>query len=341
MDSNQLPVTPQSPQNQPTVPINSWYKASIVRRYFALVIDTLLFLPINIGVLILAVSIAKGIHNIYISAFISKLFPYLIFAAYNVLFIWKYGATLGKRWLKIKVVNTNYQPLSLGQALLRETIGKFLSGIIFSLGYLSAIWDKNRQGWHDKIAKTYVVTSIPTSDKNQWWLIFLAGFLLIIPALAILAAVVVLIINPLDVTRRGRDSARLADLSNVKQAIELVSVSSAGNPFLCKNIPSPCEGQTQKLNIDHKNINIDGTGWVKIDFSNQQATGFKVLPVDPVNSSIYFYRYCSNGTEWELDARFESDKNKSRAENDGGDDPLIYEIGNNLKLCSSSNRSNL
>ena len=53
---------------------------------------------------------------------------------------------------------------------------------------------------------------IKTVQKNKGFT--LVELLVVIAIVAILAAVVVLIINPLELTRRGRDAARLTDLSN-------------------------------------------------------------------------------------------------------------------------------
>jgi uncharacterized RDD family membrane protein YckC len=44
-----------------------------------------------------------------------------------------------------------------GTMLVREWIGKWISGLIFGLGYLWILIDKDRQGWHDKLVSTYVV----------------------------------------------------------------------------------------------------------------------------------------------------------------------------------------
>ena len=41
----------------------------------------------------------------------------------------------------------------------REWIGKWISGLIFLLGYVWILIDKENQGWHDKILATYVVES--------------------------------------------------------------------------------------------------------------------------------------------------------------------------------------
>ena len=76
---------------------------------------------------------------------------------YYIYFIGAKGQTLGKMALNIKVVNeeTNEAPGYLS-AFLREFIGKFFS-LFFFLGFLWVIWDKKKQGWHDKIAHTIVV----------------------------------------------------------------------------------------------------------------------------------------------------------------------------------------
>jgi uncharacterized RDD family membrane protein YckC len=67
------------------------------------------------------------------------------------------GQTLGKRALGIRVIDFNAGgPIGYGRGLLR-TIGRYLSGIVFLLGYLWMLWDREKQTWHDKIAGTVVV----------------------------------------------------------------------------------------------------------------------------------------------------------------------------------------
>lgn len=39
----------------------------------------------------------------------------------------------------------------------REWIGKRISGMVFSLGYIWILMDREHQGWHDKLPATYVV----------------------------------------------------------------------------------------------------------------------------------------------------------------------------------------
>lgn len=68
------------------------------------------------------------------------------------------GQTIGKQVAKVRIVDqaTGGQ-IGTGQAWIRFLIRSFISGLIFYLGYLWALWDPQKQTWHDKIAKTLVV----------------------------------------------------------------------------------------------------------------------------------------------------------------------------------------
>lgn len=89
---------------------------------------------------------------------IVSLFNLVFGLGYYIYFTGKTGQTLGKRALKIKVVQVGSDaPLGYVNAFLREVVGKLLSSLVFGLGYLWVIWDKDKQGWHDKIAKTVVI----------------------------------------------------------------------------------------------------------------------------------------------------------------------------------------
>ena len=66
------------------------------------------------------------------------------------------GQTLGSRALNIRVVKTDGSYLDYGGAFLRY-IGFVISCVAFFLGVIWAAFDAQKQGWHDKIAGTYVV----------------------------------------------------------------------------------------------------------------------------------------------------------------------------------------
>ena len=67
------------------------------------------------------------------------------------------GQSPGKIAIGIKIVKMDGTPIGFGTALLREVLGKIVSAIILLLGYIWILFDGKRQGWHDKIAGTYVV----------------------------------------------------------------------------------------------------------------------------------------------------------------------------------------
>jgi len=66
------------------------------------------------------------------------------------------GQTLGSRALNIRVVKTDGSYLDYVGAFLRY-IGFVVSCAAFFLGVIWAAFDAQKQGWHDKIAGTYVV----------------------------------------------------------------------------------------------------------------------------------------------------------------------------------------
>jgi len=67
------------------------------------------------------------------------------------------GATLGKKVFGLKVVQEDGTPPGFGRALLRQTVGYWISAAVFYLGFLWIAFDDQKQGWHDKISQTYVV----------------------------------------------------------------------------------------------------------------------------------------------------------------------------------------
>ena len=69
----------------------------------------------------------------------------------------KNGQSIGMKLLHIKVVKSDGSLPSFASAGLRGTIGYWISGLIFGLGYIWAAFDKEKQAWHDKIFGTFVV----------------------------------------------------------------------------------------------------------------------------------------------------------------------------------------
>ncbi len=171
------------------------------------------------------------------------------------------------------------------------------------------------------------------SAKREAFGFTLVELLVVIAIIAILAAVVVLIINPVELTKRGRDAARLSDLSNLQQAINVAVQEATGSAsaILCVGGTVPCNGSSNTGGRAS-----DGTGWVKVNMSTQKSVSVPTLPIDPINDTANHYTYCSDGSGWEIDTALESVQQSPKTGNDGGDDPALYEVGSNLKLISPS-----
>ena len=67
------------------------------------------------------------------------------------------GTTPGKHLLHMRIIKESGANAGFWTMLGREWIGKWISGLVFSLGYVWILIDKDNQGWHDKILATYVV----------------------------------------------------------------------------------------------------------------------------------------------------------------------------------------
>ncbi len=76
---------------------------------------------------------------------------------WTLLFWQLWQATPGKLLLDCRIVDARHlgKP-SLGQFVLRY-LGYLLSALPVGLGFLWIPFDKHRQGWHDKLAKTLVI----------------------------------------------------------------------------------------------------------------------------------------------------------------------------------------
>ena len=85
------------------------------------------------------------------------IFAGLVSIAY---FVWQESsekqATIGKSVMGLKVTNLQGGRISTAQALIRY-FGKFLSSIIFYIGFIMAGFTEKKQALHDMLAKTLVV----------------------------------------------------------------------------------------------------------------------------------------------------------------------------------------
>lgn len=130
------------------------------RRLCAYGIDILLIY----GIIILSTILIELIFDTYYwtdsyASIVVYTDALIVFILYFTYFEGVKGQTLGKKLLHLKVVSEEgISPIGIKKALLRTTLGRFLAGIFFGIGYIIiAINQDDRQGLHDQIAKTYVI----------------------------------------------------------------------------------------------------------------------------------------------------------------------------------------
>jgi uncharacterized RDD family membrane protein YckC len=87
-------------------------------------------------------------------------FSIFINIAYFTYFHGSTGRTPGKTLLGLQVVSADGTSISYGIAFLRS-VGYLVSSLVFCLGYIWVAFDKQKQGWHDKIAGTVVIIREP------------------------------------------------------------------------------------------------------------------------------------------------------------------------------------
>jgi uncharacterized RDD family membrane protein YckC len=132
--------------------------ATVGRRFAAVFIDGII-IDIVVFPLIILLAGFNGLAHKGLEPGTSALIyaiQYLLPAAYEIILVGTYGATLGKMAMKIKIVTPEGGPISYGRATGRY-FGKMLSGIILGIGYFMAIWDDEKRALHDRICKTRVI----------------------------------------------------------------------------------------------------------------------------------------------------------------------------------------
>lgn len=164
----------------------------------------------------------------------------------------------------------------------------------------------------------------------------LIELVIVIGILAILATVVVLVLNPAQLLAQARDSQRMSDLGSIKSAIALylataTSTTITAGPRSTVNTTcwfTVCTGSA--VCTVFATTTVDGNGWVAVDLRGTTGgSPLSALPLDPSQTATYQYAYKGYDTDktFELNATLESTKYLGLMGTDGGNCPNTYEIG--------------
>ncbi len=97
--------------------------------------------------------------NVLFQYSIWDVFIYLAGVSYFVLMTYYTGATLGKRAFNLRVISEDESKLTFINVLYRETIGRYLSGVVMYIGYFMIGADRQKRALHDILCDTRVIYS--------------------------------------------------------------------------------------------------------------------------------------------------------------------------------------
>ncbi|HIH42475.1 TPA: RDD family protein [Candidatus Woesearchaeota archaeon] len=144
-----LPIDTDREQRASRLEISNKGYAGFWIRVLASIIDSLIMgIPFAIAYVTLSV-IFRAIPGI----------NYIIIVVYLAIITYMEGikgGTPGKLVLGLKIVDVQGNLIGIKRAIVR-TLGKMLSGSFFGIGYAVILFDRKKQGLHDKIARTYVI----------------------------------------------------------------------------------------------------------------------------------------------------------------------------------------
>lgn len=164
--------------------------ASPSHRFVAWLVDTFLYIFLLLSTLI-AVFSASALPSL-LTAFLHHLILiwlvtpviYPFFTSFTTSI---FGGTPGKIITGLSVVNSQGQRLSFWRAFFRNDIGYLISGLFLNLGFVWILFDRQRRGWHDQIAGSFVIVS----RKHGLILGLLASVSLLIANVWLLSTIIV------------------------------------------------------------------------------------------------------------------------------------------------------
>jgi Mce-associated membrane protein len=140
-----------------------WHPAEFVDRFGAEFLDLLFVNGLVWPTVILVDRLPKnaagilGDHPSSVATYVVLLVWFFLNLTYMV---GRTGQSLGRKLSGLKVVTADGDPIGFWRALGRNIFAVFISAPIFYLGFIWVVWDTDKQAWHDKVFRTYVLRRV-------------------------------------------------------------------------------------------------------------------------------------------------------------------------------------
>jgi uncharacterized RDD family membrane protein YckC len=147
---------PRSEAPRPTAPPSpTIHPAGFWIRFVAIIVDGLCLALVQWVLGFVIVALFFGAPGTLAAIVGLYTFNVLLGSIYPVIFHWRWGQTLGKMAMSIRVVTVDGGALSLGTAIIRQ-IGYWVSLLTLCIGYLMAAFRSDKRALHDLMAGTRV-----------------------------------------------------------------------------------------------------------------------------------------------------------------------------------------
>ncbi len=134
---------------------------SLMRRIMVILYDLLLLFSLLFSVGMIAVIITSSLNLLNNQP--NSIFFFIITVPVSFFYFYiswkKSGQTLAMRVWKIKLVSFNNKAITTKQIVIRF-ITAIIGFLVFGLGFLYQLIDKNNHSLHDKLSKTYLIRLI-------------------------------------------------------------------------------------------------------------------------------------------------------------------------------------
>lgn len=134
------------------------FPVRLVAYLIDLIIINICFLFMKIPLLLVKLFLPNIIifKEVLFNFTLVDIFFYILSSTYFVLTVYCNGATIGKTLMNIKVIGDDNNKLSLFNIIYRETVGRYLSSILY-IGYILIFINKDKKALHDILSNTQVV----------------------------------------------------------------------------------------------------------------------------------------------------------------------------------------